>query len=260
MRNSKETMCDIECVCFWRREWGRKGERNMHICLWMQGCLCVYTCVGVCMLMPLFALAGVRSWTRERIWQACLLSPQNNCLWITWGKSQYRHLEMTHPGDSLNRVNIRSERGFDFVFVFLRMCVCILPRMRVMFVCGRLQIQGDMLSLIFLTHTEVISLCQSCLLYKHIDFVYTYHQKTHTPFKAIICDSAHFYLATADKPTKGTIWGKFRWHLGVNIFFFLCVLKKRRKQKPVFQLFWTYLKPTVGKSSQTLTLSKLNQS
>lgn len=89
-----------------------EGERKMHVCIWMRvyvrGCVCALARGTVCSCLSAFAKR------RERIWQACLLSPQNNCLWITWGESHWRYLEMTLPGDSVNHVHIRSERGFDF--------------------------------------------------------------------------------------------------------------------------------------------------
>lgn len=83
--------------------------------------------MGVCALTATFVCARGHRQREERIWQACLLSPQNNCLWITWGESHWRHLEMTLPGDSLNHVHIRSEAWFDFVcgdLVCESLCVC----------------------------------------------------------------------------------------------------------------------------------------
>lgn len=113
----------------------REGQRweKKHICLWM--CKDVWACARSCV-----CARGHRH-REERIWQACLLSPQNNCLWITWGESHWRHLEMTLPGDSLNHVHIRSE-------AFCFGCVCAGP---CVWIFVRLQIRGEVLSFISLT-------------------------------------------------------------------------------------------------------------
>lgn len=127
--------------------------------------------VQMCMCaLATFVPAWVHLNRGERIWQACLLSPQNNCLWITWRESHGRYLEMTHPGDSLNHVHIRPEREVDsalpgacvslpvFPPVSLRICACA---------CECLQIQRDMLSLISYWRTWRAKMSQ--LFIKHKD-------------------------------------------------------------------------------------------
>ena len=123
------------CVCV-REEAGReRWEEDVHLYMDVQ---------NVCALVAAFVLARVHLHRGERIWQACLLSPQNNCLWITWGESHWRYLEMTLPGDSLNHVHIRSEREVWFRFawcvrILVHVCVCVC-------VCVFVQIRRDTLS------------------------------------------------------------------------------------------------------------------
>lgn len=104
-----------------------RWQKQKDALLGMETC-CVWVCIH--MVLAAFGLAWARL-HRERIWQACLLSPQNNCLRITWGKSRWRYLEMTLPGDFLNHVHIR----LGCYFACIRVCV---------FSC--VVIQADMLS------------------------------------------------------------------------------------------------------------------
>lgn len=111
-----------------KKVWAKWSQKREYVILvigrWQKGVpLCtetwyVWACIYT--LLAASALAGA-CWHRgERIWQACLLSPQNNCLRITWGESRWRCLEMTLPGDSLNHVHIRP----GCYFACARACVC----------------------------------------------------------------------------------------------------------------------------------------
>lgn len=93
-KESKGSTCESRCSRVWvGEEGGREGERRIHICIR----ICTYIRVCVCVCQPAFVLAWVHLHRGERIWQACLLSPQNNCLWITWGESHWRYLENDTP-------------------------------------------------------------------------------------------------------------------------------------------------------------------
>lgn len=97
--------------------WEGDRNRKMHFWVWKPAVwVCIYT------VLATFGLAGARLHRGKRIWQACLLSPQNNCLRITWGKSRWRYLEMTLPGDSLNHVHIRSGCYFACICVCVYLC------------------------------------------------------------------------------------------------------------------------------------------
>ena len=61
------------CVCEGERRREKRWEGDVRL----------QKCVWECVLMAVFVLACVHLHRGERIWQVCLLSPQNNCLWIT---------------------------------------------------------------------------------------------------------------------------------------------------------------------------------
>lgn len=70
--------------------------------------------------------------------RACLLSPHNNCLWITWGESRWRCLETTPPGRLLeSRSYPVWARGFDSASPDACVCVslCSSPFLFRLFVC-----------------------------------------------------------------------------------------------------------------------------
>lgn len=136
-------------------------------------CTCVYGCANVCVGVCVRARGTVCSCLSafaergERIWQACLLSLQNNCLWITWGESHWRYLEMTLPGDSSNHVHIRSERGFDFALPLL----CASPCVSCVCMCCAWSFADPrryVVSFIWLTHKEVIPHTQNLHMHSSI--------------------------------------------------------------------------------------------
>lgn len=159
-----------------RRRREKRWEEDAHLYMDVQMCMCV----GVCTLAAAFVLAWVHLHRGERIWQACLLSPQNNCLWITWGESHWRYLEMTLPGDSLNHVHIRSEREFDFalpdvcVSLYASRYVCV-------FVCACADPRGYVVSFILLTYTKVtpktsqMFITRADCVYANTDFLHLHH-------------------------------------------------------------------------------------
>lgn len=96
------------CAC-WGERRGREGKRGsarLYMDVQIRGCVHI---------LHLFSPECFCT-EEKRIWQSCLLSPQNNCLWITWSESHWRYLEMTLRGDSLNHVHIRPAQEFDFTF------------------------------------------------------------------------------------------------------------------------------------------------
>lgn len=108
-RQQRVYICVILAVGRWQKQ--KDALLGMETC-------CVW--VHIYTVLAAFGLAWARL-HRERIWQACLLSSQNNCLRITRGKSRWRYLEMTLPGDSLNHVHIR----LGCYFACICVCVCL---------------------------------------------------------------------------------------------------------------------------------------
>lgn len=177
-------------------------------------CVSVYVCARLWwrLLLPECICTEENGYDR-----ACLLSPQNNCLWITWGESHWRYLEMTLPGDSLNHVHIRSDREFDFaspgvcVSLYVYVCLCD-PR-------------GYVVSFISLTHTEVnpktSQLFITCTHTETHAHWRCKHTKTHTSSKSVIYDSAQFHVVTVDSLITGTVlimltYSMSRWFVCSN--------------------------------------------